>query len=318
MTLSLTCRNSLIKIKRPVEEEKKLTGTTLLSFKSQAYLPNISDDYVESKSETVKPQNTVSIAELIDEEDESTPFHRYSPGDNGELNFSSMVLATRKETQETAASRKYTKESSVSEPLNKGALNLGSNTTLTSLEREDSFQLSPIVVPEGNAESAADNKNVLNLDFEPKMDLLEIPIITSPAKKKPFLKRSSSLQVNTVESALGDIKSSSGTKMESAKCTEFPIKQKDEKYIEEQRKMQNVLREKLQKIKNLNILTKGYETLHNYISLIQNFEEYTTESKILIEDAKKDIMHHVDQINDDKYRSLAPKLLDLIKVVALK
>jgi hypothetical protein len=37
----------------------------------------------------------------------------------------------------------------------------------------------------------------------------------------------------------------------------------------------NALREKLQKLKELNNLIKSYETLINYASLIQNFDEFT-------------------------------------------
>lgn len=43
----------------------------------------------------------------------------------------------------------------------------------------------------------------------------------------------------------------------------------------------NALREKLQKLKELNNLIKSYETLINYASLIQNFDEFTRGIKSL-------------------------------------
>jgi hypothetical protein len=266
--------------------------------------------------EESKPRTNSSIAEMVEEEDEATPFHSFAKLGDGELTFSALAHAARKDTQETSLSRKYTKESMTSEPIKSG-LNLGSNTTLTSLEREDSINMSPVVIPEFNklTEHESDNKHVLNLDLEIKSDPVEFSS-SPPVRKRPFLKRSTSLQVNPVEGTLADLKPSESANTDPTKDTEFAHRgSQSSKILEDQIKRQNLLREKLQKIKILNLVKKGYETLSNYISLVQNFEEYTQEAKILIDDATKDISHHLEQIRDDKFKGLAPKLIDLMKVM---
>jgi len=178
-----------------------------------------------------------------------------------------------------------------------------------------------------NSGLAAKNDSVnVNNSTEPSLNSPNRSTDTQPkkavAKFKPVLKKSTTVGVQEMNNAIGDMFqpiTSPGQKRAQDDGPKIGTR-KEQKvltmmnpYEENRAHYNNLWRDKLQKIKSLNTRMKGYSTLTNYINLIQNIDEYSHEAKVVSEEAKRDISHHLENIKDEKFISCAVRVLELIK-----